>query len=76
MKTYRGVVKNGVIFLSEDVRLPDGTVVEVRLITPSERAAAIDRLLANRITKPVGMEEIIAEDKCQQEERVEQWFSS
>lgn len=37
MATYHGVVKNGIIVLSDDVRLPDGTVVEVRVITPSER---------------------------------------
>lgn len=28
--TYRGVVRNGVVELEPDVRLPDGTAVEVR----------------------------------------------
>jgi hypothetical protein len=33
--TYRGVVRNGVVELEPDVRLPDGTPVEVTTSTPS-----------------------------------------
>ncbi|MCS7188106.1 MAG: hypothetical protein N3B10_15675, partial [Armatimonadetes bacterium] len=70
------VVKNGVIVLDDGVRLPDGTVVEVRVISQLDRTTAIDRLLATRISKFIGFEEVLAEDRREREERVDKWFSN
>ncbi len=74
MAIYRGVVKNGVIVLENGVQLPDGTMVEVRVIDKSNRAKAIDRLLATRIQKFVGFDEILEEDRREREERMDRWF--
>ncbi len=35
---YRGHVKNGIVVLDEDVRLPDGTQVKVEAVQPANDA--------------------------------------
>jgi hypothetical protein len=35
--TFKGIVKNGVVVLPDEVKLPDGVEVEVRLRRPSKR---------------------------------------
>jgi hypothetical protein len=49
--TYRGTVKNGVVVLSENVKLPDGTSVEV---IANEVVPADDPFLAavQKVAKP------------------------
>jgi hypothetical protein len=43
--TYRGVVKGNVIVLVEEVDLPDGTPVEVRIASPKSDVAETSRQL-------------------------------
>ncbi len=74
MATYRGVVKDGVIVLEGGVRLPEGAVVEVRVAGRQDRIAAIDRLLRTPIDRPIGIDEILAEDRKEREERYDEWF--
>jgi len=40
--TYHGEVKGGVIVLSDGVKLPEGTVVEVHPATPAEKQPLTD----------------------------------
>lgn len=78
MKRFKGTVKKNVIVLEKGVQLPDGTEVEVR-VPPSrqEREArkrqrlkeAVQQILANPITRHIGMDEIIAEMKQELAER-------
>jgi hypothetical protein len=72
MKRVKGVVKNNVVVLEEGAQLPEGTEVEVRVRRgKAEREAerrrkikeAIDQILANQITRYVGMDEVIEEVK-------------
>lgn len=72
MKRVKGVVKNNVVVLEEGAQLPEGTEVEVRVRrSKAEREAerrrkikeAIDQILANQITRYVGMDEVIEEVK-------------
>jgi hypothetical protein len=68
MKRIRGVVKNNVVELPEGIRLSDGTEVDV--VVPSRRDrrhAAIQRVLNNPITHPVGMAEMMEEAKRERE---------
>jgi hypothetical protein len=75
MTTCRGVVKNNVVVLDEGASLPDGAEVEVRLVESTlSREEAIRRVLANPITHPVGMDEILEEEKREREERFDEWF--
>ncbi len=69
MQRFRGKVKNNVIVLEEGVHLSDGTEVEVRLPsdTRARRRRAIERILKNPITRHVGIDEIIEEDKKEHE---------
>jgi hypothetical protein len=77
MKRFKGTVKNNAIVLEKGVNLPEGAEVEVRVRNDPERAAklraqrnaAVQRILDNSITHPVGMDEIIEEDKREREER-------
>jgi hypothetical protein len=76
MKRFKGTVKNNTVVLKEGVRLPDGIEVEVRVPKCRKRATrrerldqAVQRLLANPITRPIGMQEIIEENKRELEER-------
>ncbi len=72
MKRVKGVVKNHVVVLEEGAKLPEGAEVQVRLRRSEvEREAerrrkikeAIDQILANQITRHVGMDEVIEEVK-------------
>jgi hypothetical protein len=70
MKRFKGIVRNNVVVLEPDVQLPEGAEVEVRLPTRRRKLdQAIARLMANRITRPVGMQEIIEEVKREREEQ-------
>jgi hypothetical protein len=68
--------------LADGVQLAEGTEVEVRLpVRRREREArkraklkeAVQRILADPITRPIGMDEIIAEMKQEHEERADRW---
>jgi hypothetical protein len=75
MTTCKGTVKNNVVVLEEGAQLPDGDTVEVRLLEPScGRDDAFARVLANRITRDVGMAQIIEEDKQEREEHPVIWL--
>ena len=75
--TCKGIVKGNVVMLEEGAYLPDGAEVEVRLSAPSfGRDEAFVRALANRITRYVGMDQIIEEDKQEREEHSDTWLKS
>ncbi len=77
MTICKGIVKNNVVLLEEGARLPEGAQVEVRLIEHSLAPhEAFTRVLANRITRYVGMDEIIEEDKHEREEHPDTWLKS
>jgi hypothetical protein len=60
----KGVVKDNMVLLEEGAQLPEGAEVEVRLLDcPTTRQEAFARVRANRITRDVGMDAIIAADK-------------
>ncbi len=68
--TAKGTVKGNIVVLDEGEKLPDGARVEVRVIEVSlSPEEAIKRVLDNPITKPVGMMELLREDRAEQEER-------
>ena len=70
MKHFKGIVLNNVIVLEDGIRLPEGTEVDVVLPVRRRRLkAAVERLLANPITRPVGIDEIIEENKRELDER-------
>ena len=72
MKRFKGTVKNNVVVLKEGVQLPDGTEVEVRLPAPCEkREDTFRRVLDNPITRFIGIDQIIEEDKREREARWE-----
>jgi hypothetical protein len=77
MTMCKGIVKNNVVLLEEGAHLPEGAQVEVRLIehapAPHE---AFARVLANRITRYVGMDKLIEEDKQEREEHPDTWLKS
>ena len=69
MVIYKGIVKENIVMLEKGVHLPDGAEVEVHLVErPLTRDEVFARALANRITCPIGMDEIIEEDKKEREE--------
>jgi hypothetical protein len=69
MTPCKGIVKGKIVILEEGAHLPDGAEVEVRLSAPSSgQDEAFVRVLANRITRHVGMDQIIEEDKQEREE--------
>jgi hypothetical protein len=73
--TCKGIVKGKVVILEAGAHLPDGAEVEVRLSAPSfGRDEAFARVLANRITRYVGMDQIIEEDKQEREEHPDRWL--
>src|SRR5262245_7964670 len=75
MVTCKGVVKNNVVLLEAGVQLPDGAEVEVRLVEPPlTRQEVFARVRAHPIRRPVGMDEIIAEDKQEREEHLDTWL--
>lgn len=70
MDRFKGVVKNNVVVFEEGVQLPEGTEVEVRVTDLRwKRQQAFERVRRNRITRPVGIDAIIEEDKREREER-------
>jgi hypothetical protein len=75
MTICKGVVKENTVVLEQGAHLPDGAEVEVRLVEhPSARDETFARVLANRITHYVGMDEIIEEDKREWEEHPDTWL--
>jgi hypothetical protein len=75
MTICKGIVKENIVVLEEGAHLPDGAEVEVRLIErPLTRDEAFARVLANRITRYVGMAEILEEDKKEREEHPDTWL--
>lgn len=82
MKRLKGTVQNNVVVLENGVRLPEGTTVEVRVKNDPEREAkllekrraAFQRILDHQIQGPIGMAEIIEEDKREREERWDYLF--
>ena len=75
----RGTVRNGVVELDEGA-LPEGAVVEVRLLDEkAAREAAYQRLAARRAANArfrVNMQEMIEEDKRHREGDAERWMPS
>jgi hypothetical protein len=69
MKRYRGTVKGHVIVLENGEQLPEGTEVEVRVPARRKkgRQEAFQRLLENPITRYIGIDEIIEQDKQERE---------
>jgi hypothetical protein len=77
MTICKGIVKNNVVLLEEGAHLPDDAQVEVRLIESSPAPhEAFARVLANRITRYVGMDKILEEDKQEREEHPDTWLKS
>jgi len=77
MTICKGIVKENIVMLEKGVHLPDGAEVEVRLVErPLTRDDAFTRVLTNRITRPIGMAEIIEEDKKEREEHPDTWLRS
>ena len=73
--TCKGTVKGNVVILEEGVHLPDGAEVEVRLSAPLfRRDEAFTQVLANHITRNIGMDQIIEEDKQEREEHPDRWL--
>lgn len=72
----KGVVKDNVVLLEAGAQFPDGAEVEVRLVEPPliwQEVCA--RVRSHRILRPVGMDEIIAEDKREREEHLDTWLT-
>ena len=70
--TCKGIVRNNVVVPENGVQLPEGAEVELRLLQPdADRDAAFQRVLQNPIRHPVGIDEIIDEDKRDRDERGE-----
>jgi hypothetical protein len=77
MTTYKGIVKANVVVSPEGARLPNGLEVEVRLLEPSfRRDDAFAEVRANRITRDVGMAQIIEEDKQEREKHPDTWLKA
>jgi hypothetical protein len=77
MTVCKGVVKDNMVLLEAGVHLPDGAEVEVRLLErPLTRQEVFARVRTHRILRPVGMDEIIAEDKYEREEHLDTWLTS
>ena len=75
--TAKGTVKGNIVVLDEGEKLPDGARVEIRVIEePLSAEEAIKRILSNPINKPLGMLEILREDRREREERFDKWMKS
>jgi hypothetical protein len=75
--TAKGTVKGNIVVLDEGEKLPDGARVEIRVIEePLSAEEAIKRILSNPINKPLGMLEILREDRREREKRFDQWMKS
>jgi len=67
--TAKGTVKGNIVVLDEGEKLPDGARVEVWVIEePLSAEEEIKRILNNPITKPVGLLELLREDRSEREE--------
>jgi len=80
--TARGTVKGDTILLDEDMKLPDGARVEVRVIGMplaeaelQHRREIVERIKANQVLRFVSIDEILAEEKREREERPEGWLN-
>jgi hypothetical protein len=72
----KGIVKDNVVLLEKGMQLPEGAQVEVRLLDrPMTRQEAFARVRANRITRHVGMDAIIEENKQENEEHSDTWLT-
>ncbi len=81
---YKGVVKENAIVLDENVRLPDGTRVEVRVDSPPvrtkakpNRKEAFEAIVKHRAVyegRRIGIDELIEEEKQDREERFDHWL--
>jgi hypothetical protein len=69
--TYQGVVKGNVVVLEEGAQLPEGARVAVRMLEEPllSRDEAFEHLLNDPIMRPIGIDEIIQEDKREREVR-------
>ena len=76
MTICKGIVKDNVVLLEAGVQLPEGAEVEVRLLErPLTRQEVFARVRMHRILRPVGMDEVIAEDKQEREEHPDTWLT-
>jgi hypothetical protein len=81
---YKGVVKDNAIVLDEEVRLPDGARVEVRVENPlarqdaqPNRKEAFEAILKHRAFyegRHINIDELIEEEKQDREERFDHWL--
>lgn len=75
MTICKGVVKDNMVLLEAGAQLPDGAEVEVRFLEfPRTRQEVFARVRAHRILRPVGMDEIMTEDKDEREEHLDTWL--
>jgi hypothetical protein len=64
------------VLLEEGIHLPEGAEVEVRLLDRLlTRQEVFARVREHRIMHPVGMDEILAEDKQEHEEHPDTWLT-
>jgi hypothetical protein len=64
MNRSRGKVKNNVVVLENGAKLPDGTEVEIRVRSGRRnRQNAFRRIRRNPITRFIGIDEVIEQDK-------------
>ena len=76
MTICKGIVKDNVVLLVAGIQLPEGAEVEVRLLErPLTRQEVFARVRTHRILHPVGMDEILAEDKQEREEHPDTWWT-
>jgi hypothetical protein len=76
MTICKGIVKDKMVLLEEGIHLPEGAEVEVRLLECLlTRQEAFARVREHRIMHPVGMDEILAEDKQEHEEHPDTWLT-
>ena len=76
MTICKGIVKDNVVLLVAGIQLPEGAEVEVRLLErPLTRQEVFARVRTHRILHPVGMDEILAEDKEEREEHPDTWWT-
>ena len=76
MTICKGIVKDNVILLEEGIQLPQGAEVEVRLLQrPLSRQEVFARVREHRIMHPVGMDELLEEDKQEHEEHPDTWLT-
>ena len=76
MTICKGIVKDNMVLLEEGIHLPEGAEVEVRLLERLlTRQEVFARVREHRIMHPVGMDEILAEDKQEHEEHPDTWLT-